>query len=181
MHAEKNANAMACTVVIIKAALPKGHAGEAIQIAARDAFGEAHAGERNMAFKHEGEALTHFIRWRANRNSTGDVGGAVLILAAAIDEEQRAAFEIFNCGCRDTKMHNCAVRASARNGLKAQVFKIAILNAKAFQFLRSLDFIMLAVLGSGVEPMQKARNRCAVSNMGGFCTRNLGGIFTGLW
>ena len=41
-----------------------------------------------MAAEHAGEAVAHFRARRADRDGAGDVGGAVLVLRAGIDQQQ---------------------------------------------------------------------------------------------
>src|SRR3546814_4048966 len=61
-----------------------------VELAAACAGGKARGGQRDMAFQHLGEATAHFRRRGADRDRAGDVGRAVGILAARIDQIQRS-------------------------------------------------------------------------------------------
>ncbi len=88
---------------------------------AAGAFREAHARQRDVALEHAGEAVASFPATAADGDGAGDVRGAVLILAAAIDQEQRAARQAPIGALGDAVMHDGAVRTRARDGVEREV------------------------------------------------------------
>ena len=62
-----------------------------ILLAQKDAVGEDGFRKGNMRFQDEGVVALHGGAWRADGDDAGDVGGAVLVLAAGVDEEQAVA------------------------------------------------------------------------------------------
>ncbi len=91
MHGQIRAHAVAGAVIVIEAGFPKRLARKGVERRAGGALGEAHRGERDMAFEHAGEAVAHFGGGLAHDHGAGDIGGAVGILAAGIDQEDLVA------------------------------------------------------------------------------------------
>ena len=101
----------------------------------------------------------------ADGDRARDVGGAVEILAAAIDQEERAAREAAVGLRRDAIVDDGAVRAGAGDGVEGEILQRAGVSAEALQLLARFDLLHLAALALGREPMQEARNRRAVARV----------------
>ena len=54
MHAQINANAVACAVIIVQALLPKGVTGEDVEVATCRPDGESYSCQSDMTFKDKG-------------------------------------------------------------------------------------------------------------------------------
>ena len=92
---EEAADAVAGAVGVVEPGLPQVLPRQAVELAAARALGEHRAGERDMALQHAGEAVLAFRRSarRADPDGAGDVGGAVGILPARIDQIDAARLE----------------------------------------------------------------------------------------
>ena len=87
MDGEVGADAVAGAVVEIEPDVPKRLAGESVELCAGDTFREHGDVNRDMALEHAGEAVFHFGGCGADDDGAGDVGGAILVLRAGIDQE----------------------------------------------------------------------------------------------
>ena len=79
---------MARAVVEIQSRAPQGLPRERVDLRARRSLGENRARDRNVPFQHASEPVPHFPAGLSHRNGPCDIGGAVFVLAAAIDQEQ---------------------------------------------------------------------------------------------
>src|SRR5262249_58564833 len=116
VHGEIAADAMAGAVVEIDPRLPQIAAREGIELGAGRGVGKYGARERNVALEHEREARAHLRSRLTDGNGAGNVRGAILILAAGIDEEQLAGHDRAIGARRHTIMHDGPVGPRACNG-----------------------------------------------------------------
>ena len=79
---------MAGAVIEIDAGLPQELPRQRVELRAGGAVGKYRARDRDMAAQHAGEAVAHLRRRLADRDGAGDVGGAVFILRAGIDQQR---------------------------------------------------------------------------------------------
>src|SRR5262249_39955507 len=86
VHAEIRTDAVAGAVIVVEAGLPQAHPRQRVKLVATGALWKAYARERDMAFQHAREAILHLRRRAADGDGSRDVGGAIEILAAAINE-----------------------------------------------------------------------------------------------
>src|SRR5437867_9994473 len=133
MHREIAAHAMAGAVLEVEPGLPQTRTCERIKLGAGGAFGEHRARDRDMALEHAGEALAHLRRRLADRDGAGDVGGAVLVLRAGIDQEQLARLDRPIGLAGDAVVHDGAVRAGARNSWKGNILERTTLAPEGFE------------------------------------------------
>ena len=118
-----------------------------------------------MAFQHAGEAVAHFGGGLAHHDGAGDVGGAVGILRAAVQQEHLARIDGAVGRTRHTVMHDGAIAARAGNGVERHVAEHASGAAETFQSLGGIDLGQGAAGGMGFEPGQIARQCRAVADM----------------
>src|SRR5262245_52120617 len=116
-----------------------------------------------MALEHAGEALAHLRRRLADRDSAGDVGGAVLILRAGIDQDQLARLDRPIGLAGDAIVHDGAVRPGARDGWEGHILERAALAPESLQGLDRIDLGELAARRFAFEPGEEARHRSAVA------------------
>ena len=109
---------MAGAVIVVEAGLPERPAGEGVDLGAGGADGKAGGGDGDMALQHAGEAVAHFLARLADRHGAGDVGGAVAILGAGIDQVERAGFEGRIRFRRNPVVDDGAVRPGAGDGVE---------------------------------------------------------------
>src|SRR5690606_25679447 len=88
------ADAMAGAMGVIEPDLPQILPGEAVELRAARALREAGGGDRDVALEDAGEAVLHLGRRRTHRDGAGDVGRAVRILAARIDQIERIHLDL---------------------------------------------------------------------------------------
>src|SRR5207302_4392201 len=88
VHREIAADAVAGAVVEIEPLRPQELAGEGIELRARSAVGKDRPRNRDVALEHAGKTVAHLGARLADRNSAGDVGGAVLVLGSGVDQKQ---------------------------------------------------------------------------------------------
>ena len=119
--------------------LPQMLARERIELRAGNALGEHRACNRDMAFQDERETLAHFVGRLADGDGACDVGGAVFVLPAGVDQKQLAGRNLAVGRARDAVVHDGAVRARAGNGRKRYVLQQAGLAAEGFQRLDGVD------------------------------------------
>ena len=128
--------------------------------------GKIARGDGDVALEHAGEAVAQLGARPADADRAGDVGGAVLVLAAAVDEEQPAADRQVR-RLADPVMGDRRVRAGGGDGGKGHVLQRAGVAAERLQRRGRVDLGQPAVRRLGVEPGEKARQRRAVANMRG--------------
>ena len=109
---------MAGAVIEIEAVAPEKLPRQRIELCAVGAVGKYRAGDRDVALEHQGEILAHVRARRADRDGAGDIGGAVLVLAAGIDQKQFVGPDPSVGSHGDAIMHNCGVGAGAGDGGK---------------------------------------------------------------
>ena len=141
---EIGADAVAGAVVVVEPGLPQRIARQRVELRARGAGREARHGQRDVALEHAGEAVAHLGAGRADRHGAGDVGRAVAILAARIDEIEAARLERALGRLGGAVMHDGAVGAGAGNGVEAQIAQLAGLLAQRLQPVGRLDLAQLA-------------------------------------
>eukprot|EP01133_Synstelium_polycarpum_P025109 gene25109-biopygen21659 len=85
---------MAGAVAVIIALFPQGDAGEHVDVHAARALGEARGGDGDDALEHQRELALHVIRRFADGEGAGDIGRAVAVLAAAVDQIELAILQL---------------------------------------------------------------------------------------
>ena len=85
---DEEAYAVAGAVVIGFALVPEELARQDIQLVAGGAGGEDSLCQGDVTLHHQGEVMLHGLGGGADGYGAGDVGGAALVLAAAVNEQQ---------------------------------------------------------------------------------------------
>ena len=110
----------------------------------------------------------------ADGKRASDVGRAVFVLAAGIDEKQFAGGDAPVAAAADAVMHDGAVRSGAGDGRERDVFQHAGIAAEALQGLDGIDLGQASLRRFAIEPGQKARHCGAVAQLRGFGAGDLG-------
>ena len=121
MHREIAADAVPGAVLEIEAGLPEILSRQAVELRAGGAVGKYRPRDRDMTAQHAGETVAHFFDGFADRDGAGDVGGAVFILRAGIDQQEIAGRDPPVAPAGDAVVHDGAVRAGAGDGRKRHV------------------------------------------------------------
>ncbi len=173
MDGEIAAHAVAGAVVEIESRGPQILPREAVELRARRAVGKHRPRQRDMALEHAGEVLAHRFTRRSDRDGAGDVGRAVFVLRAGIDQKQLARHDAPVARAGDAVMHDGTVRAGARDGRKRHVFQRAGLAPERLQRRDRVDLGELAARRLAVEPGEKSCQRRAVAPMRDACAVDL--------
>ena len=120
----------------------------------------------DVAAQHAREAVAHLVGRRADGDGAGDVGGAVQILAAAVDEQQRALFDAANLVADRLVVRQGAVGAGPGDGIERQVLQGAGGLAEGLQLFGDLALVGEGLLRRGVDPVQEAGQGRAVADVG---------------
>ena len=88
MHIQVGAHAMPRSVQVVQSLAPQGLTGEDVKLRTAGARGELAEFYLDMAFQHEGVDALLLFRQGAEGNGAGDVGGAVEILCAAVEQQE---------------------------------------------------------------------------------------------
>ena len=90
---EVAADAVAGAVIVVEPRVPERRAGEGVELGARRPLREAGHRERDVAPEDTREPIPLLRRRRADRDGPRDVGGAVEVLRARVDQVQHARLE----------------------------------------------------------------------------------------
>ena len=150
------ADAGAGPVVEIQPDLPKRRTRQRVELHAVCAGRKMRHGQRNMAAQDACKSINRAAWGRAAlyQNSARDIGCPLLILAATINQIKvtglNAAIGFFG----DAIMHNRAIRASAGDGVKAQIQQLARCGATGFGVLGGASFRHLTFCGMFIAPCE---------------------------
>ena len=109
----------------------------------------------------------HVVGRFADGNRARDVGGSVLILRAAVDQEQLFRLDLAIGRVGDAVVHDRAVRAGARDRREADFAQHIRLAAKRFELAHGGNLVERAARCVVVEPGEEARHRISVADVSG--------------
>src|SRR5262249_19685963 len=121
VHREIAADAVAGAVVEVESLRPQELPSKGVELGAGRTLGKDRARNCDMALEHAGEAVAHLGSRLADRDGAGNVGGAVLVLAAGVDQKQLARRNDAIALGRDAIMDDRAVGTGASDGWKRNV------------------------------------------------------------
>src|SRR5262249_47786179 len=149
----------------VEAFRPQELPRKGVELGAGRAFGKDRARNRDMALEHAGEAVAHLGSRLADRDGAGNVGGAVLVLAAGVDQQQLTRRNDAIALGRDAIMDDRAVGTGASDGWKGNVLEQPGVAAKAFERRDGLDLGELAAWSLAIEPREEARDGGAIAQV----------------
>ena len=139
MDPEVAPDPVAGPVVVVEPGRPQGAAREDVELGAGGPHGEARGGERDVTLEHAGEALPLLGRRRPEGDGAGDVGRAVEVLAAGVDQVEHAGSEE-PVGLRGGPIvDDGAARSRPRDRGKADVSERLLLGPEAVEPLGHAD------------------------------------------
>ena len=133
-----------------------------------------------MSFEDAGKTVAHFLARLANDDGAGDIGGAVFVLGAGVDQEELVLRDGPVGGAGHAIMDNRAVGTCAGDGREGDILERAGLAAEAFERRHRVDFGELARRCLLVEPGEKSHHRRPVAFVGGPAADDLGVVLGGL-
>src|SRR5262245_49337818 len=132
-----------------------------------------------MAFENAGVAFLHFFARLADGERARYVGRAVEILAARVEQKERAFFQ-FAVGLHVRAIVvDRAVRTGAGDGVEGKVLQLASRFAEFLDLPGGVDLGDLAGLAVFIEPMEEAREGGAVAAMRLASAFDLYGVLAG--
>ena len=93
-----------------------------------------------MRFEHDGELFRHLFGGAAEGNGAGDVGGAVEILSAAVDQQQRIFLQPGVGVFRRLIVDDCRIGAGAGDGRETVRIKQRLLFSQFVNFFDDVKF-----------------------------------------
>ena len=165
MDAQIRTDAVAGAVVIVMARHPQRQPRQGVQLVPRCPGRETHHGQGDMALEHEGEHAALVGRRLAHGHRPRHIGGAVQILAAAVDQQQTALLHPADRPRHRLVVRQGAVGPGAGDGVEAQIFQRPGRLAEPLQRLGHLTLIREDLLPHGVDPVQEAGQGRAVANV----------------
>src|SRR5438477_781642 len=163
MDREEAADAVAGAVGIIEPRFPQRTAGEAVELRPARAFRKYRGRDGDMALEDAGEAVAHLVGRLADRHGAGNVGGAIDILAAGVDQIERALLELAVGLLARAVVDDGAVRASAGNAVERKVAELRVFAAQCFEMVGRLQLIDAALGRFLVDPVEETRDDGAVA------------------
>ena len=165
VHREVAADAVAGAVIEIEPGAPEILPRQRIELRAGRAVRKHRARDGDMALEHQREIPPHLGGRHAHRDRARDVGGAVLVLAAGIEQIKLVRRNAAIGFARHAVMHDGAVGAGAGNGRERNVLEHSGLAAKALHRFDRGDLGQFAARRLAVEPGEEARHRRAVAQL----------------
>ena len=162
---------MACAMGEVGTGLPERDTGQGIEIAAARAFRKTRRADRNHALQGQREEALLLVRHLADGECAGDVGGAVYILRARIDQEHLGRPDLSVAFRRHAVMHDRSILAGPRNGVERDILEwvlhaLADRGAHGLELLRRRD-LRQAAMRLLVEPVEELDHGHAILQMGG--------------
>ncbi len=156
---------MAGAMVEVETRNPQELACEGIELGAGGAVREHRASDGDVTLEHAGEAVAHLGARRADRDGAGDVGGAVLVLASGIDQEQLTGREPAIGPPGDAIVHDRAIGPGAGDGRKRNVLEQAGIAPEALERRDCADLGERAARRLALEPGEETHDRGSVADM----------------
>src|SRR6185312_10006290 len=119
--------------------------------------------QRDMALEHAGEAVAHLGARLADGDRAGDVGRAVEVLRARVEEVEVSRLEPLFGLRAGAIMHDRAVRPRPRNRREAEVAEMLASAAEGFQPVAGGDLEELATRRLSREPRKELGDRGAIA------------------
>ena len=118
VHTQERAHAVPGAMPEVTLEAPQRFAGKSIDTAAWSAFGEQSHGKVDMTFEHQSIVFPLERGKVAEGNGTGNVGGAVKVLAAGVAQIQPVRFQQRSIAARSNVMRKSGAGPVSRYGLK---------------------------------------------------------------
>ena len=122
-----------------------------------------------MALEHPGEAIPLFgagLALAGDEHRAGDVGGAVQILRAGIDEIDFARGDLALGSFARMVMNHRAIGPGPGNGGEAQAPEMLVLPAEGFEFRRRRNLVEISLRRFPGDPGEEPRQRSTIADMG---------------
>ena len=179
MHIQIGAHAMTRAMQIMQAFTPHGTLGKHVELGAADAGRELGQLYLYMSLEHQGIDMLHLFSQRAKGNGTGDVGSAVEILGAAVQQQQSFGLEWDIRLGRRFIVYDSAMIAIAGNGVEGDIAIEGLLSPEGGQLAVDGHLRLFGNVSIFVQPLQKLYHSDAVFQHRTPKTLLFGGILHG--
>ena len=147
MHTGNESHTVAGAAAVIHLVCPHGTPGKGVQRKPRAVIQENRPGHVDVALQHPGVILALVVGQGPHRIGPGDVGGAAVVLAAVIHQQESAPLDLAVDLALGMVMHHRRVGTPGRNG-RETVLKIArLLGTALLQHLFNVSLVELLALG----------------------------------
>ena len=180
VHAQESANPVAGAMIVFVALPPQKLARQHIQVGTRSALGEARPIQGNVAFQHQGKQAPHLGTGIANGHGAGDVRGAVVVLAAGIDQVYRVRWNLGGGAVAVVVVAHGGIAAGGGDGVKGGTLEMLAAGPEVQQAVRQLGLVVQAPGGLlAIQPGQKPHHSRAITDVGAAGAGNLYRILAG--
>ena len=185
MHVQQVADAVAGAVVIVEAQLPERHARQDVEVDAGAALLEAGGRHVQMAAQHGGVVALLLFGELADRKGAGDVGAALEIVSAGIDQQEAIESHGDVGLLGGLVVDDGAVLAGGDDRRKALIDEIGALFAVGKELRAHIELGDLAAANGAVllplaQPADQPRDSHAVLNVRLALVFHLDGVLGGL-
>ena len=140
MAVDEEPDAMTSAVVVGFSLFPEELAGKRIELMSGGSFGENLGAESDVPFEYECEVVALLIGRFSQDDCPGDVGGAVGVLASAVDEQDSVSLDSHVGGFGGFVMHDRAVSFPTHDGGEALVHACRVGEAQLAQAFAEFHF-----------------------------------------
>ena len=177
VNAEARTHTVARAVTKVKAILPQVRTAHGINLQAHRALGIGAQGQGDVGAEHERIDAALLVRERAEGDGARDVGGAVLVLRTAVQQQQTAGCE--RCGGVGIwfVVDNGTIRPIGSNGGETQRAEAVVFGAEGRQ--AEVNIVLRQLLARGhrfVQPAHEAHHRHTIALHRTAETVHLGGV-----
>ena len=166
MHIEVRPHPMTGAMKIIHTLAPHSLTPQGINLRTTGTIRKLAQLQLDMALQNQSIDLALLICQRTERNSTRDIGGAILILGAAVKQQEATWFYHRVCLRRRLVVHNSSVRTITGDGVEADILEQRLGSTQGCQFAVDAHLCLTARNHSGLEPFQKFNHRYAIAQHG---------------
>ena len=166
---------MSGAVGIIHSSMPQMHPRETVELRTGGTLGEGRQRKRDVALEHAGEAVLVLgarLAW-ADPHGAGDVGGAIEILPARIDQIDRVRRDCDVGGFIHFVVRAGGMRPGGRDRIERQIAQQPGVFAEGLQACRSRQLVELALMCLDAEPVEEPGDRRSIARL----RRALPGLF----
>ena len=161
---EIRADAVTGAVAVVDAVLPHGIAGQGVNLCAADAVGETGECQADVSLEDERVVEPFFVGQRAEGDGSRNVGRAVLILSAAVEQQQSFGFEHGIRLGRCFVVNDGSMRSVGDNRVEGESSVQVLLRPQSRQLPVDADFCLSSGFHSRLQPMQELHHRHAVAH-----------------
>ena len=180
MHRQKGPHAVACAMVKILSRLPQSLTRQGIKVTPCQPARPARTADGDDPLQHASVTGPRLLARIAYGHGAGDVGRALAVLGAGINQQQLVLVDGAVAFVGDTVVHNGPVGPRPADRVKRDVMQSIGGTAEPFQRLHHGDFGEALFGGLRIQPGQKLYHRGAIAQMCFAHAGNFASVLAGL-